>query len=160
MQKFFTGFLLLFIILGCNSPTYTKEERVLLLFKTPKIQYRDLGFLYAHAHGVKMEIYSSGEAMSALTIEEDRICSGSFACLNPKGFHRTYLSSSYPSDTLLHIFKGEAIFEGQGVRKEGNASTQILYKEGEYAIEYRIFNKKIFFHDRINAIKITIERLS
>ena len=152
--------LLLLLIGGCSTKNYTKEESALIVWKTPTIKYADLGFIYQGAEGLKVELYSAGQAIMALEISESSVCMSMLECMSKKGFNEEVLSTYYPEAILDHIFRGEAIFDGQGLTKTRNGFTQHIEENEKYNIDYSVLNKQILFHDTINNILIKVKRLN
>lgn len=144
---------------GCGTKTYTKQESIFIVFKTPTFKHADLGFIYENSEEIKVEIYSNGQAVMALEIGKENICMSLLECMDKKHFNKEVLSHYYPVDILSHIFKGEKIFSGQNLTKTRNGFTQKLMKNDEYDINYSVLNKQITFRDTINDILIKIKRL-
>ncbi len=144
---------------GCATKEYAKQESVFIVFKTPTFRHADLGFMYANADEMKVEIYSNGEAVMALEIGKEKICMSLLECLDKKSFNRSVLSKEYPVDILRHIFSGEEIFSGLHRLKIRNGFTQNIVKADKYNINYTVLNKQIIFRDKINNILIKVKRL-
>jgi len=156
--------LLLLWVLGlmlsaCATKEYTKQESVFIVFKTPTFKHADLGFIYENEEEMKVEIYSSGQAIMSLEISEDSVCMSLFECMGKKSFNKNLLSDSYPESILDNIFKGKKIFNGINLMKTRNGFTQKLVKPDKYDINYSVLNKQILFHDTINNILIKVKRL-
>jgi len=150
---------MLALINGCATKEYSKQESILIVFKTPTFKHADLGFMYENADDMKVEIYSNGQAIMALEIGKENICMSLFECMDKKSFNQNVLSKYYPEDILSHIFRGEKIFTGKNLVKTRNGFTQTLMKAGEYNINYSVLNKQIIFRDTINDILIKVKRL-
>ena len=144
---------------GCVAKKYAREESLFVLFKTPVFRYADLGFMYLNADNIKVEIYGNGQSAMVLEIEKDKICISAFECMDKKSFNKNILNENYPEDILLHIFRGDKIFDGLHLVKTRNGFTQNILKEDKYKINYTVLNKQIIFHDTMNGILIKIKRL-
>jgi len=144
---------------GCATKEYSKQESVFIVFKTPTFRYADLGFIYENDKDLKIEMYSSGQAIMSLEISQNAVCMSLLECMSKKSFNEKVLSSSYPKNILDNIFKGQKIFDGVNVLKTSNGFTQKLMKHNKYNINYSVLNKQILFHDRMNDIVIKIKRL-
>ena len=156
--------ILLILLMGlllnaCASKEYTKQESVFIVFKTPTFRYADLGFIYENDEEIKVEIYSSGQAIMSLKISHNAVCMSLLECMNKKSFNKKVLSKYYPDTVLDNIFKGQKIFNGENVVKTSNGFTQRLMKTNKYNINYSVLNKQILFRDRMNDIIIKIKRL-
>jgi len=153
--------LLVFILLinGCATKEYTKQESVFIVFKTPTFRHADLGFIYENSDEIKVEIYSSGQAVMSLEISQNSVCMSLLECMSKKSFNEKVLSSFYPESILDNIFMGKEIYNGKNVLKTRNGFTQKLMKKNKYNINYSVLNKQILFRDTINNILIKIKRL-
>lgn len=160
LKNFFLGVVLTFVMSGCATHQYTKQESLFIVFKTPTFKHADVGFIYENRDEMKIEMYSNGQAVMALEIGKEKICMSLFECLDKKTFNKTVLSPAYPTDILSHIFRGEAIFSGQNLVKTSNGFTQKLGKADKYNINYSVLNKQILFRDTINGIFIKVKRLN
>ncbi len=144
---------------GCAPKEYGKQESAFILFKTPSFKYADLGFVYENKDEIKVEIYGSGKALMQLEITAKKICMGVLACMDKKDFNTKVLNRSYPDDLIENIFRAKAIFHAEGLQKKRNGFTQNILKPRQYDIKYTVFNKEIYFHDRINHIAIQVKRM-
>jgi len=144
---------------GCGNMPKMKQKSAFIVIKTPAMRYADQGFVYEGDNKVKVEIYSTGEALLRLTIDRSDICTGMFTCLKKGDFNRRMLSSAYPEDTIEQIFRGKPVFNGQGMVKKRHGFTQRIVREGKYDIAYRVLKNETVFHDTINHIVIKIKTL-
>ena len=151
--------LLLLLMGGCTAKNYTKEESAFIVWKTPTLKYADLGFIYQGEQGLKVELYSAGQAIMALEISESSVCMSVLECMGKERFNKEVLSKNYPKAILNHIFMGEAIFNRQGLVKTRNGFTQHIEENEKYNIDYSVLNKQIIFHDTINDIFIKVKRV-
>ena len=144
---------------SCINKNYSKQESVFIVFKTPTFKHADLGFIYENKDEIKVEIYSSGQAIMSLLVSDNSICMSLFKCMNKKSFNQQVLSAHYPETLLENIFRGKPIFKGKNMVKVRNGFTQKLMKKDKYNINYNILNKQIIFRDTINDILIKVKRL-
>jgi hypothetical protein len=147
------------LLSGCTSPEYKKQESLFLMMKTPTFKYADLGFMYENENQLKIELYSSGNAIMALEIGERFICTSAFQCLEKQRFNKEVLSPYYPSDILFHILKGQPIVNAKNLKRRSNGFTQHIVEKGEYNIKYQVLNSQVVFRDTINDIVIKLKRL-
>jgi len=159
LKKIFLVLLMGLLLNACASKEYTKQGSVFIVFKTPTFRYADLGFMYENDEEIKVEIYSSGQAIMSLKISHDAVCLSLLECMSKKSFNEKVLSKTYPDTVLDNIFKGQKIFNGENVVKTSNGFTQRLMKTNKYNINYSVLNKQILFRDRMNDIIIKIKRL-
>jgi len=149
--------LCLFILLqGCSKPMPVSQQSAKIVWKSPSFRYADMGFIADDRKSIKVEIYGVGMALMRLYISEEKICMNKFQCISKKEFNTRYLSRYYPDTILENIFRAKAIYKGKNFIKNRNGFTQILQKENQYAIEYKVFNRQIIFRDTINEILIKV----
>lgn len=147
------------LIMGCSKDEYMKQDSVFIVFKTPTIKHADLGFIYENTHKIKVEMYSNGQAVMALDINEETICMSLFECMDKKNFNKSVLSAFYPKNILQNIFSGKGIFHDQNRVNTRNGFTQKISKMNKYNIEYSVLNKQIIFRDTMNHILIKVKRV-
>ena len=61
-------FIMGFLLSACASKEYVKQNSAYILFKTPTFKYADMGFIYENEEEMRIEIYSSGQALMSLGI--------------------------------------------------------------------------------------------
>ena len=156
-----TVFILLASLLfsACTGKDYKKQESVFIVFKTPTFKHADLGFIYENEDEIKVEIYSSGQAVMSLVISDNLVCMSLLECMGKQSFNEKVLSIHYPETLLENIFRGNAIFGGKNIVKTRNGFTQTLTKINKYTINYSVLNKQILFRDTMNDILIKVKRL-
>ena len=138
---------------GCVGamPEYNKSKGSMIIFKTPTVKYADQGFVSSANSEVKVEIYGSGQALMRLRVTPTQTCMSSMACMSNTEFNKKVLQANYPADTLENIFKGEQIFGGKGLVKNGDGFTQNIG-----TISYSVFGGNISFRDSSNGVKIVV----
>ncbi|MFT7879291.1 MAG: hypothetical protein ABXS91_02760 [Sulfurimonas sp.] len=156
--RFFWLFLTLLWIEGCVQSVYTKQNTALIVFKTPTFRYADMGFIYQGEEALKVEIYSSGRALTSLEISHGEICMSTFQCMSAAKFNAQILSRHYPDTLLRNVFGGKQVFDKEGTVLSRNGFTQKLFKSGKYDIEYSVLNRQIIFRDTINDILIKVKQ--
>jgi hypothetical protein len=147
-----------FLLLACASKEYLEQNSAFIMFKTPTFRYADMGFIYDNGNEMKVEIYSSGQALMSLEISESSVCMSLLECMNKSAFNKEVLNSMYPEDTLENIFRGRKLFNGVGMETKGNGFTQKIIKNDKYNIDYSVLNNQIIFHDTINSILIKVKK--
>ncbi len=159
LKKIFITLSLL-LISGCTGKNIVKEENqesAYIIFKTPKMKYADMGFIYKGDSFVKVEVYEMGQPLFSLDINGMNICTSAFKCMEKSEFNKKMLISLYPDTLLENIFRGKAIFNGKNLEKNSNGFTQKIKKAKEYDITYSVDNKHKIFRDKINKIKIEVK---
>jgi len=147
-----------FLVSACAPQEYVEQNSALIIFKTPAFKYADMGFIYENEEEIKVEIYSSGQALMSLEISESTVCMSLLECMGKSAFNKEVLNSLYPEDILENIFRRKAIFNGEGMKKNRNGFTQKVIKEDKYNIDYSILNNEVIFRDTINTILIKIKK--
>jgi hypothetical protein len=150
-----------FILIGCSNKSLVKkrnQESAFIVFKTPNIQYADMGFIYKGDSFVKVDIYAMGQPIMSLDINGMNICMSTFKCMDRKDFNAKMLSDSYPDDILENIFKSQPIFRGENLKRTKNGFTQHIAKKAKYDIRYSVDKSKTIFKDNLNGIIIKINR--
>ncbi len=148
----------LFLLTACGTTPYKSESTALIVFKTPTFKYADMGFVYENSDEVKVEIYSSGQALMSLMISEKSVCMSLLACMNKRAFNQQVLSAHYPDTILDNIFRGKSIFKDKNLQKNSNGFTQKIINKNKYNIEYSVLNNDIVFRDTINDIFIKVKK--
>lgn len=143
---------------ACMPKHYVAQNSALIIFKTPTFKYADMGFIYENEEEIKVEIYSSGQALMSLEISETSVCMSLLECMGKNAFNQEVLSSMYPEDILENIFRGKAIFNGENLEENRNGFTQKIRKEDKYNIDYSVLNNEVIFRDTINTILIKIKK--
>jgi hypothetical protein len=147
------------LLSACATKEYKKQESVFIVFKTSTFKHADLGFIYQNDNELKVEIYSSGQAIMSLEISDSLVCMGALKCMSKSAFNQRVLSEHYPESILDNIFKGQKILESKNLVNTRNGFTQNIMKANKYNIKYSVLNKQIVFRDTINDILIKVKRL-
>ena len=148
------------LIFGCSGKNIVKEknqESAYIIFKTPKMKYADMGFIYKGDSFIKVEVYGMGQPLFTLDINGMNVCMSTFECMDKSEFNKKMLVSSYPDTLLENIFRGEPIFNGKNLEKNSNGFTQNIKKDKEYEIIYSVEKKNKIFNDKLNKIKIEVK---
>ncbi len=148
--------LLLLFIGGCALKEYAPSEGKLITLKMPDFRFNDVGYVRYSDSGVEVELFSAGQLVEKFVIEEN-ICTQD-GCMEPKNFYRNYLHVNYPNATLRHIFRGEPIFQKQGLQKTAEGFKQLIDTD-EYNIVYKVTSHSISFKDTRNRVMITIREI-
>ncbi|MDD5051965.1 MAG: hypothetical protein PHO27_04425 [Sulfuricurvum sp.] len=156
MQKFFILWVSIFalIIGGCAPKHYEISKPKLIVFKTPKIKFADMGYLRYGGENVEVELFTAGVAVEKISIE-DKICVHA-GCMSEEAFVREYLSSEYPSDILRRILLAEPISDGQNTTESCSGIRTQYIRDDKMDIVYRLKPDEIYFKDRTNGMIIKI----
>ena len=145
------------LLSGCvgSMPNYDRSESTMIVFKTPTMSYADQGFVSYASGETKVEIYSSGQSVMRLRITPSQVCMSSLKCLSKEEFNKRVLNPNYPADTIEKIFKGEPIFNGEGLVQRDHSFSQRIKKPG-VDIRYNRNVRRISFVDDASNIKIKV----
>lgn len=155
MQTFFILWASLFLLAGCAPKKYEKNESRLIIIKTPKLKYADLGYLRRDRDEVRMELFVAGQLVQS--IEIDNLVCVDEGCLRKSAFNKEYLHPSYPDDLLLDVLLARPIFEKASMQITDEGFIQKL-KTTQYNIIYKIENGDIYFKDKQNGFLIKISK--
>ncbi|WP_457594700.1 hypothetical protein [Hydrogenimonas sp.] len=145
---------LLLLLTGCSRRYYETPQPALIVLKSPKLRYADMGFLYRGENRIKIQIYTAGRPVFTLSVGE-RICLDG-SCMSEAEFYRKFFGVAYPPGTLHAIFSKRAIFGGEGLLKKKGRSEQQIFEPGRFDIIYTFDATSARFRDRINHIVIKI----
>ncbi|SFV74589.1 Putative lipoprotein [hydrothermal vent metagenome] len=152
MRYFF--FLFFIIFSGCSTKDYTQNQSKLIIIKSPKIKFSDLGYIRNNNKDIKLELFIAGRAIEDITIHH-LICVKN-GCMSKSNFNKEYLYFAYPSDILQNILLGKEIYGGKNkVKKNGGFEQRIHLVDVD--IVYKVYPHTIFFKDKKNRIIFKIK---
>ena len=152
MKYIFLTFLLLFS--GCSIKNYEQTQTKIIIIKSTKIKFADIGYLRNSEKSIELEMFVAGHAVEKISINH-LICV-SEGCMSKSGFNQEYLHHSYPDDILQDIFLGSKIYDGiQSVQTSDGFEQNIV--DADVNIKYSVDSESIFFKDRKNKIIIKIK---
>lgn len=157
-MKFIRIFFILWVslFLGCAPKTYEINESRLIIIKTPKLKFADLGYIRRNSDEVRADLFVAGTLVQ--TIEIKTLVCVNEGCVTKSSFNEEYLNSAYPDDLMLNVLLARPIFEKASMQKTESGFIQEL-KTPEYNITYKIENGNIYFKDRTNKILIKIKSI-
>ena len=160
MLKKLSIILLILLIYGCSSKNMVKKENqesAYIIFKTNKIKYADMGFIYRGDSFTKIEVYGMGQPLFVLNINGMNVCMSTFECMEKSKFNKKMLTQYYPNSILENILRGKPIFNGKNLKTNSGGFIQQIKKDGKYDIFYLVNGTNKLFKDKINKIKIEIK---
>lgn len=145
-----------FLFFGCSLKHYTHQTSRIVLIKSPKLKYNDIGYIQFDDDGaIKLQLYSAGAAVESFTIDK-KICIDK-GCMSKRDFNAEYFVASYDEDILKEILLQRAIFGGRNLTKTQNGFEQHI-RSKDYDIVYRVQKgTEVFFKDRKNKIIIKLK---
>ena len=148
--------LLIFIILfsACSPKNYKTTQTKIIIIKSPKIKFSDLGYIRNSDKAVELELFIAGKAIQKITINH-LVCT-SDGCMSKSGFNEDYLNEQYPDDILQNILLAKPIYNKQGFEKTEDGFVQTI-KSLHVDISYRVSTGVTFFKDSNNKIIFKIK---
>ena len=145
--------LMLFLLGGCSVKEYEINESKIIVLKSPKLKYADLGYIRNSGDAVRIELYEMGNLVKSIEID-NLICIDE-GCMPKSVFNAKYLNENYPSDTLENVILGKVIYGGKNLARSAEGFVQSI--EDEYVdIEYEVKGKEIRFKDKKNRVLMKI----
>ncbi len=152
MKYLFLIFTLLFS--ACSIKTYEHTQAKVIIIKSPKIKFGDIGYIRNTQSDIELELFMAGTAIEKITINH-LICT-SDGCMSKDRFNEDYLHSSYPDEILQNILLGKEIYNGKNKTKTSNGFEQKI-SNLHVDISYRVNPQVVFFKDRKNKIIFKIK---
>jgi len=143
-----------FLLSACSVKNYEHTSSKIIIIKSPKIKFADLGYIRNSDNSIELELFSAGSVIEKITINH-LICV-SAGCMSKSGFNSDYLDNSYPKDLLQNILLGKEIYEGKNRVKTVDGFTQKIVSK-DVDISYKVSLNQIFFKDRKNRIIFKIK---
>ena len=144
------------LFLGCAPKSYTMNESRLIIIKTPKLKFADLGYIRKNLDEVRADLFVAGTLVQSIEINT-LVCVNE-GCVSKSSFNEEYLNPAYPNDLMLNVLLAKPIFNKASIKKTENGLIQEL-KSDEYNITYKIENGNIYFKDKKNKILIKIKKI-
>ena len=148
--------LLIFILIfsACSSKSYDKTETKIIVIKSPKIKFSDLGYIRNSDTKIELELFIAGKCIKSITINH-LVCTDD-GCMSKSSFNEDYLNEAYPDDILQNILLAKPIYESVNLQKTTDGFTQEI-KTHHVDISYRVDSHVTFFKDRKNNIILKIK---
>ena len=152
MKYIFLIFLLL--LNGCSIKNYEQTQTKIIIIKSPKIKFADIGYLRNSKNAIELEMFVAGHGVNKISINH-LICMRE-GCMSKSGFNQEYLHHSYPDDILQNIFLGSKIYNGIESIKTLDGFEQNI-RNNDVDIKYSVDSESIFFKDKKNKIIFKIK---
>lgn len=148
--------LLIFLLLfsACSVKNYEHTKSKLIIIKSPKIKFADLGYIRNSDKAVEVELFVAGKVIEKISINH-LICV-SDGCMSKQGFNEEYLNAAYPDDIMQNILLGHEIYNAKNRVKTQDGFKQQIEDEN-VKILYRVSSTTISFKDRKNKIIFKIK---
>ncbi len=156
MKTFFILWASFLLFSGCSVKEYAPAKSMLVTFKSDAFRFNDMGYIRKSKHGVEVELFSTGQLVERFVIETN-VCSKQ-GCLSKDIFNSKYLHVNYDENIIANIFRGEPIFNEEGLEKTADGFKQVI-KANTYNIIYKVNQNSIYFKDKKNSILIKIREI-
>lgn len=156
MKKIFILWASLFLFIGCAPIKYKKNQSSLIIIKTPKLKFADLGYIRKNANNVRADLFVAGRLVESIKI--DAMVCVKDGCLSKASFNAEYLSKDYPDNLLLNVLLARPIFNSEFLKRRADGFVQNI-KSSKYDIVYKVQNQNIYFKDRKNNFLIKISKV-
>lgn len=153
-------YILLTIILflsACGVKNYEITQTKIIIIKSPKIKFSDLGYIRNSGDSIEMELFVAGRAIQKITINH-LVCTNE-GCMSKGGFNEDYLNENYPSALLQNILLAKPIYDGKSKQNTPDGFTQNI-KDLHVDIIYKVSNGVTSFKDKTNNIIIKIKDIN
>ncbi|MBU0720855.1 hypothetical protein KJ877_05890 [bacterium] len=139
---------------ACSIKNYEHTHSKILIIKSPKIKFADLGYVRNSSKSIELELFVAGQSIEKITINH-LICVRE-GCMSKGGFNTDYLHPSYPAELLQNILLGQSIYEGKN-RVKSNEGFEQYIKDEEVDILYKVSSDTVYFKDKKNKILFKIK---
>ena len=151
--KYFLVALALFFT-ACSIKNYERTSSKIIIIKSPKIKFADLGYIRNSDKALELELFLAGKAIKKIQMNH-LICVDE-GCMSKSGFNEEYLDSSYPDDLLQNVLLGLEIYDGKNRVKTDDGFEQLIVSK-DVDVIYRVSASVIAFKDRKNSIILKIK---
>lgn len=150
----YLALLFLFVLSGCGIKNYDTTQTKIIIIKSPKIKFADIGYIRNTNKAIELELFIAGNPVEIITINT-LICVNA-GCMSKSGFNGDYLHKSYPQELLQNILLGSEIYNAKNKIQTHDGFEQKIQTE-DVDINYRVDSKTIFFKDKKNNIIFKIK---
>ncbi len=152
MRYIFLFFIIIFS--ACSTKNYEVTQAKIIIIKSPKLKFADIGYVRNSGSSIEVELFSAGTAIEKITINH-LICTTK-GCMSKSGFNEDYLNTSYPDDMLQNIFLAKSIYNSKNMVRTKYGFQQKI-KDKYVDIIYKVDAKVTYFKDRKNKIILKIK---
>ena len=139
---------------ACSIKNYERTQSKIIIIKSPKIKFADVGYVRNSDKAVELELFLAGQAIEKISI--NHLVCVSDGCMSKSGFNADYLNASYPDEILQNILLGRSVYDGKNKTLTQNGFEQRI-QNSKVDIRYVVDQNQIFFKDKKNSIIIKIK---
>jgi len=143
-----------FLFSACSVTNYEQTKTKVIIIKSPKIKFADIGYLRNSEEKIELELFIAGKCIDKISV--NHLVCVSDGCMSKSSFNKEYLSAEYPDDLLQNILLGMPIYEGKNRIKTKDGFEQKI-DEGQVEIRYSVTPHAIVFKDKKNSIIFTLK---
>ena len=141
--------LLVLFFSACSVKEYKYTQSKIIIIKSPKIKFADLGYIRNSEDAIELELFMAGTSIKKISINH-LICVDE-GCMSKSGFNQDYLHPSYPSSLMQNLLLAKPIYDGENLKKQDSGFIQEIKNE-DVDIKYTVAKESTFFKDRQNKI--------
>jgi len=142
------------LLTACSIKNYEQIQTKIIIIKSPKIKFADIGYIRNSDKAVELELFFAGQAVEKISVNY-LICTTA-GCMSKSGFNEDYLNAAYPDEIMQNILLGNEIYDGKNRLKTDDGFKQEI-KTNNVDIKYSVNSHQIFFKDRKNRIIFKIK---
>jgi len=139
---------------ACSIKNYENTQSKLIIIKSPKIKFADLGYIRNSDKAVELELFVAGKVIEKISVNH-LICIRD-GCMSKSGFNKDYLNAAYPDEILQNILLGHEIYNAKNRVKTQDGFEQNI-EDKNVNIIYKVSSNAVFFKDRKNKIIFKIK---
>jgi len=139
---------------ACSIKNYEHVQSKLIIIKSPKLKFADLGYLRNTKRAVELELFVAGKAIEKFSINH-LVCIDK-GCMSKSSFNEEYLNAAYPDDLLQNILLGYEIYDAKNRVNTLDGFEQNIEDEN-VNILYKISINTVYFKDTKNKILFKIK---
>ena len=130
---------------ACSIKNYERTQTKIIIIKSPKIKFADIGYVRNSDKAVELELFFAGQAIEKISVNH-LVCTDE-GCMSKRGFNEDYLNAAYPEEIMQNILLGAEIYDGENRVKTEDGFEQKIENKNVNII-YKVNSKQIYFKDR------------
>lgn len=155
----FMKFVFVFFVLllsGCSIKNYVSNQSKLIVIKSPKIKFADLGYVRNTDDKIQVQMFIAGKMVQQIEINH-LVCVNEW-CYTKNKFNEEYLHYSYPENLLQNVILGKSIYNAENKLATQEGFEQFI-ESNDVQISYKVSKNQIFFKDKKNKIFFKIKAI-
>ena len=103
-------FFIVLLFTGCSQKQPKLVQSATIIFKTPVMKFYDKGFITHYDEYIHLQVLNLGKVVLDLEIYNNKICEGTFQCINSSEFNLKYLNKDYKENFMYNLFKKDTVY--------------------------------------------------